>query len=187
MVGHRWRSHNCGVLGRETQKFICAQFWVHKEKVVQCLIFFINPKASYALHWFLASHWYVLDTLLGYMLRIAPIGLYARFWNQFTTINWLQHYFIILSWPWLPYQWTSQVNLLSILPLSWHNYPALFSLVSFLYSGYLFYHNRSTHYDEVEIFLVASTKLHGWVSLSWKLFWYTHNIFFALWTNGSII
>jgi hypothetical protein len=73
----------------------------------------------------------VLDTLLGYTLRIAPIGLYARFWNQFTTINWVQHYFIILSRPWLLFQWTSQVNLLSILHLSWHNYPALFSLVSF--------------------------------------------------------
>jgi len=97
---------------------------------------------------FLASHWYVLDTLLGYTLRIAPIGLYAGFWNQFTASNWAQHYFIILSWPWLPCQWTSQVNLLSILPLSWQNYPILFSSVSFYFLAMSFDHNRCTHYDD---------------------------------------
>jgi len=160
MVGLRRGSHNCGDFGREKQKFIPTQFWVHKEKTVQCLIFFnrnhgnvwfffVNPKASYALHFvFLASHWYVLDTLLGYTLRIAPIGLYAGFWNQFTASNWAQHYFIILSWPWLPCQWTSQVNLLSILPISGQNYPVLFSSVSFYFLATSFDHNRSTHYDD---------------------------------------
>ena len=38
MVGLRQGSH--GGFGRETQKFIPTQFWVHKEKAVQCLLFF---------------------------------------------------------------------------------------------------------------------------------------------------
>jgi hypothetical protein len=50
MVGLRLGSHDYGGFGRETQKFIPTQVWVHKEKVVQCLIFLVNPKASYALH-----------------------------------------------------------------------------------------------------------------------------------------
>jgi hypothetical protein len=134
---------------------------------------------------YLAIHWYLLDTLLGYTLRIELIRVYARFWNKFITSNWLPHHHFLAMAP-LSVNFTgqisttvvhfqkksSQVNLLSILPLM-----AEFSC--FLYFWWVFYflvisfdHNRSAHYDECQDILKKQLWIFlWWYSCKWKTFW----------------
>ena len=84
---------------------------------------------------YLAIHWYLLDTILGYTLRIELTRVYARFWNQFITSNWLPHHHFLVLAP-LSVNFTGQFTINS----SSHGRIFLFPLLlmSFLFSGNLF-------------------------------------------------